>query len=75
MCWIISWVRFPCLSRLEEESSWLFSGIYGPCHSGDRGEFWDELAGLDWWGKEKQHGWEGFCFMRKLKGHKEKVKE
>ena len=27
------------------------------------------------WGRELQPGWEGFCFMRKLKNLKDKIKE
>ena len=30
----------------REESSWCFLGVYGPCQQGERGAFWDELAGL-----------------------------
>ena len=28
------------------DSSWWFSGVYGPCRSRERNDFWDELAGL-----------------------------
>ena len=34
------------LSAVSGGNEWWFSGIYGPCRSRERKEFWEELAGL-----------------------------
>ena len=31
---------------VQDNSSWWFSGVYGPCRVEGRRDFWDELAGL-----------------------------
>ena len=40
--------KFQCV---EDQSEWVFSGVYGPQTGRERRELWDELSGVfSWWG-------------------------
>ncbi len=39
------------VEKMEDQSEWAFSGVYGPQIGRQRRELWDELSGVfSWWG-------------------------